>query len=117
MPTLLGSALANSTTYHLFRYKNNVDVDSWHLSTSLTPTIADIKSANAYRRIFSFKTASDGDIVQFKGDELNGGALRTAYNNTDIGGNIPNISNYDLQYTSQVTFDYTNINLNNPSIS
>ena len=84
MPTLLGSALANSTTYHLFRYKKNDDTDQWHLSTSLTPTIADIKSANAYRGIFSFKTASDGDIIPFFSQESNSGDLEVYYNNTGI---------------------------------
>jgi len=70
MPTLLGSALANSTSYHLFRYKKKDDTDQWHLSTSLTPTIADIKSANAYRRVFSFKTNSTGDIIKFYSIDL-----------------------------------------------
>jgi hypothetical protein len=65
MPTVLGSALANSTSYRLYAYINNADANAWHLSTSLTPTIADIKSAGAYRWICSFITVADGDIVPF----------------------------------------------------
>jgi len=78
-PTLLGSALASSTTYHLFRYKKDNDTMQWHLSTSLTPTISDIKSALAYRRVLSLKTDIDGDLLAFVGFALQGGAIRIEY--------------------------------------
>lgn len=63
MPSLLETSLANSSSYHLFLYKKNDGTNQWKLSTSKDPTISDIKSANAYRRIRSFKTDSSGDIV------------------------------------------------------
>jgi hypothetical protein len=75
-PTLNGGALANSTTYHLFRYLKNDDTMQWHLSTSLTPTISNIKSALAYRRILSLKTDGDGDLLLFDSVLISGGGIQ-----------------------------------------
>ena len=66
-PTLLGGALGNDTTYHLFAFLKNDNTVDWHLETSLTPTIATINSSLAYRRIFSAKTDSSGDLISFIG--------------------------------------------------
>jgi len=66
-PTLNGGALSNSTTYHLFRYLKDNATYGWHLDTSLTPTISDIESALAYRKIISLKTDASGDLREFIG--------------------------------------------------
>jgi hypothetical protein len=71
--TLNGGALSVSTTYHLFRYLKNDDTMQWHLDTSLTPTISDIKSASAYRRIYSAITDSSGDLPDVVGNILESG--------------------------------------------
>jgi len=82
-PTLNGGALSNSTTYHLFRYIKNDNTYQWYLSTSLTPTISDILSAKAYRRIFSAKTDSSGDLIEFIGYKKSNGAIEIIFS---IGG-------------------------------
>lgn len=73
LETILGTPLVADTTYHLYRYLDSSDVNQWHLDTSLTPTITGIKSANAYRRIFSFVTDGDGDIIHFQNQNMQGG--------------------------------------------
>lgn len=65
LETLLGGALAVDTTYHLMRYLKSDDTFQWYISTNVAPTIGDIKSANAYRRILSIYTDSSGDIREF----------------------------------------------------
>lgn len=105
MPTLLGSALANSTTYHLFGFMKDDNTSQLWLDTSLTPTITDIKSANAYRRIFSFKTESDGDIIKFYGTSR-GRSIKIDY------------YNYILEYSDSPSLNPaipTNITLSIPS--
>ena len=78
-PTLNGGALANSTTYHLFRFLKDDDTYQWWLDTSLTPTITNIKSALAYRRIDSYKTDSSGDLPQFFSIDSRGGLIKRYY--------------------------------------
>lgn len=76
LPTLKGSSLSNNTTYHLFRFKKDDDTYQWWLDTSLTPTITDIKSALAYRRIYSAKTDNSGDLPDVFGNLMSGGGIR-----------------------------------------
>lgn len=78
-PTLLGGVLGNDTTYHLFRYLKNDFTMQWHLETSLTPTIGDIKSALAYRRILSLKTDSSGDLSPFVGFKKANGLIHIKF--------------------------------------
>lgn len=74
-PTLLGGALAADTTYHLFAFLKNDNTVAWDLGTSLTPTIATINSALAYRRIYSAKTDSSGDLPNLKGIDVGNGKV------------------------------------------
>lgn len=79
------TSLSANATYHLFGYKRNDDSDALWLNNLLTPnfipsgeTESIIKSTNAYRRIFSFKTDANGYIREFYAyDER--GALQIIY--------------------------------------
>ena len=79
LPALNGGPLANNTTYHLVRYKKNDNTMQWDLDASLTPTIGDIKSVLAYRRILSLKTDSSGDITEFTGEDKGSGTIKIIY--------------------------------------
>lgn len=76
MPALNGAALAADTSYYLFRYLKSDNSSQWYLSTSLAPTISNIKTANAYRMIVSFLTDSSSDIIPFHGVDEGGGTVR-----------------------------------------
>jgi len=115
MPTILGGVLTALTYYHLYRYLKNDDTMQWHLSTSLTPTITDIKSALAYRRIVSFLTDVSGDIITFYGfKKENGGIIikiadtiiHDAPSPTTISIPTPNnVECYPIVYTTVVDDD------------
>jgi len=83
LETLLGGALAVDTTYHLMRYLKSDDTFQWYISTNVDPSIGDIKSANAYRRILSVLTDSSGDIYRFYGFEIQGIGVHIRYFGTD----------------------------------
>jgi len=104
--TLFGGALGADTTYHLFSYMKDDDTVQRYVSTSLTPTIADIKSALAYRRVLSLITDSSGDIQVFHGYYLNRG-LEIEYYNAGVGIQ-------DMADTSPLATSLTNISLSVP---
>jgi len=108
-PTLNGGALAVDTTYHLFRFLKDDDTMQWHLDISLTPTIANIKSVKAYRRVLSLDTDSSGDLYGFNGQLLGNGTIKiklaTALNILSTGSPSGTLADLDTKTPSGLKLD------------
>jgi hypothetical protein len=98
LATLKGSALSNSVSGYLARYKKNDGTNQWHFEENTTSlTISDIISAGAYRIVAAVRTDSSGDIIAYDAIETSGGGLEISMAQSTISMNFGSLSPQLLQ--------------------